>query len=172
MPRQSEKRKGRKHISVPKLVSLNTHTSVKSSAWVKDFLSSWCSSTACLACSRFWVPSSKQKRKRTKGRRRESRDEWEGEGKGSLLSMVVHACDPNTWEAEAWGLWIWDQPRLLEKTFKTKMDFLVYVMSRTECLWSLKKLTRNSNPGQGDGIKRWGLWDQRKVRRAPPLEEG
>jgi hypothetical protein len=33
-----------------------------------------------------------------------------------LLGMVVHICNPSTWEAEGGGSWIWGQPGLHSKT--------------------------------------------------------
>lgn len=34
--------------------------------------------------------------------------------------IVIHICDPNTWEAEV-GLWIWDQPNPCSETFCHKI---------------------------------------------------
>jgi hypothetical protein len=57
--------------------------------------------------------------------------------------MVAHACDPNTWEAEAGESWVQGQPSL-QKEFKASLSYMVRL-----CIKKKKKKTKN----QGQEVK-------------------
>jgi hypothetical protein len=38
--------------------------------------------------------------------------------------MVLHNCNPSTWEAEAGGLWVWGQPGLYSK-FQASLEYIL-----------------------------------------------
>jgi hypothetical protein len=49
-----------------------------------------------------------------------------------MSGIMMHTCDPNTWEAAARKSWVWGQPGLYNKTLPQKKIVCTFFESRAE----------------------------------------